>query len=259
MNHSFLPALDATQCRYTFPNGVVCSREILAHTSVAECEACGAKADCEIYDTANTLMCWNCKDKEVQSLMDKVESSAVENAGIIALSIVERALHTFGREAKELGRITLRKDIFNSEISSFVELRNSIDSDETIAAGAKDFAFHSALANRKAHYNSIIYNKENELLEINQRNLATTHTLRLLANTVSAKVREQIRKNDALYQPAVPKTAISKLNRDKVKMSPLERIVQQVALYNNWSIEKARAEVAKNPSLMGTDKPLTKE
>jgi hypothetical protein len=180
--------------------------------------------------------------------MDRVDDSAKENRVAIAATLAER-------EEKELARIALREDVFNSEISSFVELRATVDSDVAIPDKEKEFAFHSALANRIQHYNALIWTKENELLEMNQRKLAVVHTLRTLANSVRGEIREQIRRNDSLYKPAMPKSTVAKAARERSKMSPLDRIAQSLAMANGITIDEARAQIYKNPAIMGTDKP----
>ena len=119
VNHKFLPSqLDKLHCCYQFQEfSIKCNRDLMAHTKLATCESCNAIAECEIYQD-NILMCWNCKDKNIQVLIDKTEASAIE----------QRATNKLAAEVERIGMDGLKfsGDFYNLQLQTFSEMSTQL-------------------------------------------------------------------------------------------------------------------------------------
>jgi len=229
MNHKWTPNENNTRVCF------ICARDFLAHTPAARCEVCQKISKCDIYD--DVLKCFDCRNDEVVKNHRKLELVMSGNREV----------------AKKIDRIdsSIRYsgDIFNAKTVAIEELRRAFRADESIPEHEKNFAFQRALAERFTHLKEIISNLENtehELMiqkqDLKVEQLAISKTLRDFGNNLRAEIREQIRQNDANYNPPykVVKPKVAKITK-----SPFDRMVEALAIANNCSLEAAKTLLEK--------------
>src|SRR5688572_3330163 len=138
MEHKFQSSLtDATACQ-------VCHKDILTHTNMAVCECCPNIGPVEIF--GDMAMCAECIAKEMKIAADyqapELQESRLAEYKIRQSQIIDAA-------------ITVRTDIFNSETVAIAELKQAIDSDDTIKN--KHYRLAEVLTERYNHYKTVIF------------------------------------------------------------------------------------------------------
>lgn len=182
--HSFLASQIDTErcaiCRIFKPNHV--------------CEICGLEL--EVVNTlGNILMCHDCNDNEQklqsanqspESLIERQEfTSDVRSIALQATRIMDQA-------------IQVRTDLFNAEVVAIVDLKNIIDLDDSITN--KPFALASELKTRFEHFQSVIFDKQREIVGASNSQRAIQTHLNELANKLRAEEREKLKLNDINYK-----------------------------------------------------------
>jgi len=215
MNHPFdASSNDKTKCRD-------CGYDYMSHTKAAKCEICGAFDSCDVFD--GKLRCDSCIANVRLSL-----STAIKMAD----SVIEKA--------KEVdASIRFKGDLFNAKTVAIVDIKKAFEEEKAeMNAEEKAMAFQQFLVGRFEANQKIIFDLEEKKHDASVENLAIANVLREYGNSLRNEIREKIRQSDALYHPVsvIPKVKIAKAQ----KLSPLDRMAQQVAIEKNITIEAAK-------------------
>jgi hypothetical protein len=174
MNHPYNKAnLTSTFCQ-------TCGKDEIAHTDKATCEKCGVIGLCDYYPSVKKLWCPRCVGEYVRE----------QNANSKALKTATAELHT---------QVPVTSSLFNAKVMSFVELKKTIDGDETIQIDQKERAYHMAIRDRIMWCQDKNVEEEKAISERKVEIMAGNHLLRQFGDAVSAEIIEQIKKNDADY------------------------------------------------------------
>jgi hypothetical protein len=129
-------------------------------------------------------------------------------------------------EAKQIDEtIEVRTDLFNAATVAIVELKSSIDSDESIQN--KPYALAEALKTRFEHHQAVIFELNRQIVEAHNEQKAIQQYLNGMANQLRAEEREKLKIQDINYTPKAPKSptvkkiSTSQTNR-KTKFSMTE-------------------------------------
>lgn len=184
MNHTYIPSqLESALC-------AVCKRGAEMHGAKAECETCNQIDKVEYYLAQDMIMCWSCKDKELASLMSSVapkhDSAPSTN-------------HT-----KQLS-------------AAIKEIHQQIVTDESIPSNQRPYVFQQKLMERHTELSKQIFELNKQLLELQSEQREFKSALLDQGNDLRADIREQIRANDATYQPIQPKIAVKPVIKPKAK------------------------------------------
>lgn len=246
MNHKFLPSqLDKLRCCYQFQEfSIKCNRDLMAHTKLATCESCNAIAECEIY-ADNILMCWNCKDKNIQVLIDKTEASAIQ----------ARAINQTVFEIEKIGMDGLQfsGDFFNLKLQTFAEMSQAIQRDDNIPLVCnkgnelccKQHVYNKMVSARIKDINLRVNIHDEEKRQLLVERLAAANALRDFGNMQRDEIRKLMVESDANYQPIINADAIAKSIRKNVVKSPFERAAEALAIASNMTLEQAREKILK--------------
>lgn len=231
--HPFIPydkIKDCAQCALFGPICAGCStlistcrecdggKKILDHILHEKCQGtCDSVRDCTYYEKVDKVLCTTCASYLVRAQLGLVE-----------------------REKHDLTLISSDKDFHNALIMSDKELRDGIDGDDSIPAGEKAFAHHKLLAERIGHLKVALFEKEKEIGKLRFEKSFHERTIRDYGNEVRKEIQEQLKVQDALYQPVVkpvPKPRATAAS----KKSPFDRMAESYAAANKgMSLEEAR-------------------
>jgi hypothetical protein len=215
MNHPFdVSATDKNKCKD-------CGYDYMSHTKAAKCEVCGSFDSCDVFDSK--LRCDACIANVRLSL-----STAIQMAD----SVIEKA--------KEVdASIRFKGDLFNAKTVAIVDVRKAFDEEKAdMTPEERAFAFQHYLVSKFEANQKIIFDLEEKKHDASVENLAIANVLREYGNSLRNEIREKIRQSDNLYHPVavIPKVKIAKAQ----KLSPLDRMAQQVAIEKNITIEAAK-------------------
>lgn len=215
MNHPFDASnSDKSKCKD-------CGYDYMSHTKAAKCEVCGDFNSCDVFDSK--LRCEKCIAAVHLSL-----STAIKAAD----SVIEKA--------KEVDQsIRFKGDLFNAKTVAIVDLQKAFSEEKTeMNREEQQFAFQQFLVGRFEANQKIIFDLEERKHDASVENLAIANVLREYGNSLRNEIREKIRQSDNLYHPVavIPKVKIAKAQ----KLSPLDRMAQQVAIEKNITIEAAK-------------------
>ena len=231
MNHSFQSSLaDSTKCaRCKYPE---------SDHGITTCEACSNTANCDIF--TDMLLCSECIEKEIAAIkdhqsLDKQETRLVENELLIKSREIDSSIQT-------------RMDLFNAATISIHELKQAIDSDNSIEN--KHFKLAEVLQERFNHFRDVIFEaKETQIKATNEQRAIQSYF-----NELSKKLREEERAKfkiqDINYQPSKPKlTKVKPITRkkfDKVELRKYaselglpEMALQMIVVQKNVSVSEA--------------------
>lgn len=233
-SHGWKPSLtDKTKCGIIHPNTKhTCNRTFMDHTGMAECEVCGAKAECELIDN-NILVCAKCESDnkltDAQLLMkDTIDITAINQENIIikplqvdmSLSAQQARIdeHNNGWKRRQLGEahellnrtieearqidasIQIPTDIFNAGTVSINELKSIIDKDESILN--KDWELAKQVETRFKHYKEVLFRNDNARSVINAEMRASHSYLTELAKRLTEQERDALQLKDINYRPS---------------------------------------------------------
>lgn len=205
MNHNFISSqLAPEKC-------ATCKRVEIDHTADATCEACGSIELCDVLN--GILMCVACYRKEllIRAIPKSIEaiSSELDKEGI----------------SSGLQTLRIKRDIFNSNIESIEQLRQSIHNDDTIVN--KHYEFASRLKERYLHLKDIAFELSEKISLISSEQRAIQISLNQLANKLHAEEREQLKLRDITYTVASPKEIQERIKPIK---QPTKRALDKVEL-----------------------------
>ena len=170
-------------------------------------------------------------------------------------------------------RVQVRTDLFNSATVAIVELKKSIDSDDSVVN--KPYALAIELQKRFNHFKSVIFELNEKVVEASNQQKAVQIYLNNLANSLQVEEREKLKLQDINYKPGVmklpitPKTIrLSKKRIDKkelreyaAKLGVAEFTLQMIVIQKNITVVDAynmmKINIDKAKSLMTNE--LTNE
>jgi hypothetical protein len=112
--------------------------------------------------------------------------------------------------------ITVRTDLFNAETVAIVDLKKIID--ENVEITNKPFALASELKKRFEHFQSVIFAKQEEIVETANKQKAIQVYLNELANKLRSEEREKLKIADINYKPVSKEVKVPKITVKKVKL-----------------------------------------
>jgi hypothetical protein len=116
----------------------------------------------------------------------------------------ERAKLNVILQSREIdATIQVRTDIFNAATTAIVELKKSIDENESIIN--KPYALAEELKNRFVHYKEVIFSHNEAIIEAGNQQKAIQVYLNNLANSLRAEEREKLKIQDINYKPQAVK------------------------------------------------------
>lgn len=189
MNHSFAPSIsNMLMC-------AVCKKDAIAHTDQATCDCCPNIGPVELrYGTM--LMCKDCWEKEQN--LQKINNTPEAQQGRI--DVLNAAIEA---SRAQDATIEVRTDIFNAATVAIQELKQAIDGDPNITN--KPFHLATELKERFEHFQSVIFAKNQEIIEAANQQKAIQAYLNNLANQLRAEEREKLKLQDINYKPGSPK------------------------------------------------------
>ena len=169
------------------------------------------------------------------------------------------------KQAKQVDMsIQLRTDIFNAETVAINDIKLAIVNDETITN--KPYRLAEIVKERHIQFSKLISEKNQELLELNNKQRADQTYLNQLANQLRADEREKLKIQDINYNPRPVKMPVTaktiKMSKQKIDAKALkgyaselgipEFTLRMVAIQKNLNAEgvyklfKANIEAAKS-------------
>lgn len=214
MNHSFTPIIGINKC-------AICTYDERAHSDLAQCDCCPNIGPVQIYSTM--LMCETCiaREKEHESRSDE---------RLTLHKIRENALNRAIAEARQINdSILVRTDIFNTETTSITNLKKVIDEDASISN--KPYALAEELLRQFNHFKQVIFERNQEIVEANNKQKAIQVYLNSLANQLRTEEREKLKIQDINYKPAAPvKPRLIKTGRGKFDKIELRKYATELGI-----------------------------
>lgn len=252
MNHSFKSSIiNKDKC-------VLCSYDEKSHGPNAECECCPAIGEVNIYK--GMLMCSDCQAKEVEltTLNSTPQAQAERVIAVNADANKNQQVNQVIARSQDIDNsIELRTDIFNAETIAICDLRDAIESDESITN--KNFALASELDKRYKHLKDVIFGLTQKVVDEANRQKAIQVYLNGLANSLRAEEREKLKLNDISYKPKEIKPIKAKSIKttskkiDKVELRKVaselgvsEFTLQMLIVAKGCSIEEAANKIRRS-------------
>jgi hypothetical protein len=206
----------------------ICKKDMAAHWKPGTCEVCGAEENVTLM-YGNMTMCGNCAEKEKKAYAENMSPEKQQ----------ERvdAMHLAQARAREIDNsITVRTDLFNAATVSIVELKQMIDSNESITN--KPYALAEELTNRFNHYKQVVFEMNEKIVEAGNQQKAIQVYLNQLANSLRQEEREKLKIADINYKPptvkpvkpAAIKTASKKLDKAELRKYATELGIPEFTL-----------------------------
>lgn len=181
------------------------------------CEICGLEELVTI-TTGNILMCESCSNLENKLQSENFTPEKIEERHELVTN-----LHSIALNASRImdQSVQVRTDLFNAAVVAIVDLKNIIDLDESITN--KHFALATELKTRFEHFQSVIFDKQKEIVDASNNQRAIQVYLNELANKLRAEEREKLKLSDINYKPNDVSKVI-KVKTISVKKPKLDKI-----------------------------------
>src|SRR6185295_4538378 len=206
MNHKFHPSFsDNTKC-------LKCKYTEIMHGDQAECEVCNNIGEVEpVY--GGILMCESCLEREMARQLNN-RSPEKQNERVKSMNEMIESSRSIDNS------IQVHTDLFNAQTISIIELKSAIDNDESITN--KPYALAKELSVRFAKFSSVIFEKNQEIIEATNKQKAIQVYLNNLANQLRIEEREQLHIKDVNYTPNLKKIDGKKKIRINKKIDKVE-------------------------------------
>lgn len=158
-------------------------------------------------------MCDDCRDKELAVLMEQNKQAIVGTTAII--NPVNSVSIEVSRQVDS--SVEVRTDLFNAATVAIVELKKTIDSDETITN--KPYALAEELKKRFDHHKEIIFNASEVIVQASNQQKAIQVYLNQLANQLRTEEREKLKIADINYPVKPVKPAVKRVTTTQTKKS----------------------------------------
>jgi len=185
MKHSFNSAFGNTeQC-------IICGYNEKSHGKQAVCEACGIEQECELFpDTKHPkkmLLCEGCKNKELAAAVKATNDR-------IAAQKAHESVRTSG-------------EYFNANIPAIIEIKQKIDSDNSIAENQKVGELAKSIKDRLAHLKNVLFEKRNEVSALENEQRESLIYMNHLMKQLSEEKQKELGLKDINYKPGSGKDA----------------------------------------------------
>lgn len=232
MNHSFTLSVGDNKC-------AKCHRLEIDHTDFATCETCSFIGNCELFSFVPSmipmLMCQTCIEKDKNHMSSENQASRLSQFKLETAKQIDNS-------------IKLRSDIFNAETVSIVELKRLIDDDQSILN--KHFHLAQLVTDRMNGYKKAIFEKNEELVELSNKQQSTQVYLNELSNKLRLDEREQLKLKDINYKPNPTKISkpkgqtVRRFDKTEIRKYALlvgvpEAVLQMVCVAKNMTPEQA--------------------
>jgi hypothetical protein len=212
---------------------------------IGDCEGCSLKEVQIRHLHSNTMwFCDKCYDSEIQSQIDNVKAKVEENKK-------NNPINTAIATAKKLdSTVQVKTDLFNAATVAIVELKATIDADDSIEN--KPFALAETLYNRFLHFKQVVFELNAQIVEAGNQQKAIQVYLNQLANSLRAEEREKFKITDISYKPSAPKvpkistikTATKKLDKAELRkyaseLGVSEFTLQMIVVQKGLTVEAA--------------------
>lgn len=188
MNHKFHPSqLDSSICA-----GASCRRIEADHLDTASCESCGSIGPCDVL--GKLLLCINCMNKEIDT-NTSLRNLRANNENMLNSS----KLLEFSKKIEN--SINLKTDIFNAEMVSLADISTALIHDVSILPDQKNYTLAKIVMERIDKFQSVIFEKREELEELENKQKADQIYLNNLALKLLNTERESLKLNSPNYNP----------------------------------------------------------
>jgi hypothetical protein len=238
MDHSFIPSFtDSSKC-------AKCKFNEIAHSESAECETCNNIGPVDLV-YGNMLMCKSCQVNEAKLQTDNMNVDEVSKRLRHINPIIEASRNIDSS-------IQVRTDLFNAATVSIVELKSTIDNDESITN--KPYALATELTQRFTHFKNVVFEANETIIAASNQQKAIQIYLNNLSNQLRSEEREKLKIADINYKPSVAKivkpksikTASKKLDKIELRKYATELGVSEFTLQMLVISKGITVEVAAN-------------
>lgn len=190
---------------------------------MGDCEACDSVDVSIKIHYGNMWFCDECWKKELEA---QAENMSPENVAIRLNELEKRntekdKMNETLRQAQMIDNsIQVKTDLFNAATVSIIELKNSIDSDDTVTN--KPYTLAKELMDRFTHFKSTIFELNQRIIEAGNQQKAIQVYLNQLANTLRVEEREKLKIADISYKPTATKISSPKPIKVSTKLNKVE-------------------------------------
>lgn len=215
------------------------------------CECCPNQGE-NYVKYMTMIMCPSCHAKELG--LQKESAATAE----IRVQEVKDVINPSLIKIQQIDQsIQIKSDIFNAETVAIVDIKKVIDEDTTI--DNKNFTLAKIVNDRINLFKKAIFEKNEEIIELNNKQRANQIYLNNLANSLRMEEREAIKLADINYKPNQVKPVKSKpINLAKQKYDKTElnkyaqligvpaSVIQMVCVAKNMTPEQAANSLKEN-------------
>lgn len=243
MNHSFIAApWNAKVC-------IKCTRNELAHSDTAICEACSNVGPCEL--VGKILMCASCQVRDTNTAPKELTVTEAKPSLELVINQVNRLLETDairtsdGDTVKSIiddaikGNIKEFKDFFNAKLPSIMELKSLIDTDESIPD--KRYALAAALGARVKYLGMVLFQFNSHSIEVSAEVKSIQQYMNSLIPQLRMEQRTQFAANDINFVPQ----QIKAKSAPKVRTSTTDKLAENYAKLMGVTVEQAKLLIAR--------------
>jgi len=172
---------------------------------VGECEVCDLKEvviRCHYGNMWFCDTCWSIEERaQAENMTEARQQERVDSASLRSASKVNDAI----RQARTIdSSINVRTDLFNAATTSIVELKKTIDDDNSIVN--KPYTLAQELMTRFTHFKNVVFELNQKIVDAGNQQKAIQIYLNQLANSLRADEREKLKISDINYKPSAPKS-----------------------------------------------------
>jgi len=211
----------------------------------------------------NLPYCNPCWDKEVElqaanNTPEKIAERKAAQPAIKSTPVLDNEVVKMSQQID--ATIQIRSDVFNAKTTAILDVKAAIDNDVNVTN--KPYALAEVLKTKFEHLSSVIFDKNQEIMDATNEQRAIQVYLNNLANTLRAEEREKLKIQDIKYTPSpvkVPgvksikttgvttkKTPAHKQKIDKealkkyaTELGISEFILQSIVIQKGVTVEKA--------------------
>lgn len=190
---------------------------------IGECECC-PKTDIEIsVHYGNLWMCDDCWNKELALQAEANKPENVESR-VLATKVVNTPTpidSTLVKTREIDSSIQIRTDLFNAATVAIMDIKKSIDSDESITN--KPARLAETLLERFNHYKQVVFELNEKIVEAGTEQKAIQVYLNQLANSLRAEEREKYKISDINYKPQTKTPTVKAIKTTGTKSKKLDK------------------------------------
>jgi len=234
MEHKFRPSMtDSKVCSE-------CKQTPMQHGDFATCETCPNIGPVEMF--AGMAMCASCREKELEAVrahqapelqearlaehnrkLEEDKLIRAENTPILSISDLVTKARSVDQSLQVVG------DLFNAATVAIVDIKNSIESDDSIPTNEKAFRLANVLIERNDTYAGLIFDTRKTLVELESTQRTIQTYLNDLANKLRKEEREKLSLKYADYKPNPVKPAPTGTRKPKTPKYDKDELAKAVA------------------------------